>query len=328
MELLKNFFKTGKEPEAPIGQPEEMERHFIKPEKENGLAEIKKNYREAIKSREDQYDADVAAKPEIKNQRPLLETHNEIVLGYGAELVRAHALSEEDKAAVYLAIIFHDSGKLASPLLEHHLKGMEYAEKMLDKITPIKQGEEIIAPTPELKEKILNAIMRHMNHPFLVKAKKGERFSEPENEIDKIVFDADMMANVGFKNVCFRLINESYFNEDADAAQGKGITTLEETFNNVMSGVRELGEVVLTGPAKERTSELVEAAEKILEFLKEKNIFREIQDKYSINGEYNFASVKEAPGGVQALKQDLNSAMLKAAKELGIEEKIVKNFIM
>ena len=312
MELFKNFLKTTKEPEMPIGR----------------LEEIKSNYGAALAARESRYDADVAAKPEMKNQRSNLNIHNEIVLGYADELVKAHDLSEEDKAAVYLAVIFHDSGKLASGLMEHHLKGKEYAEFLLDQLPPIKQGDETIVVTPELKEKVLNAITRHMNHPFLVMATKGERFPEPENDIDKIVFDADMMANLGFKNVCFRLTSEKYLNEDLAEASKKGIAALKETFNNIMAGVRELGEIVLTEPAKERTGQLAEATEKIFEFLKENNTLEKIQDKYSINGEYNFASIKQAPGGVAALEDDLNSAILKAAQEQGIDKKIVKNFIM
>ena len=297
-------------------------------EREESFEEIKRNYQPAMALCERQYDQDVAAQPEKAGQRPMLETHNEIVLGYAAELVKAHNLSEADKAAVYLAVIFHDSGKLAANLMSHHLKSGEYAECLLDELPPVRQGGETIAITPELKEKVLQAIERHMNHPFLVNLNKGERFPEPENEIDKIVFDADMMANVGFKNVCFRLISEKYLNEDIAAASRKGIPALEETFNNVMAGVSVLDKVVLSDAAKERAKQLVEATEKIFEYLEKNQTFKEIQDKYSDNGEYNFATINKATGGVQALKNDLNSAIKKAAQALGIEERIVKNFLM
>ena len=297
-------------------------------EREESFEEIKRNYQPAMALCERQYDQDVAAQPEKAGQRPMLETHNEIVLGYAAELVKAHDLSEQDKVAAYLAVIFHDSGKLAAGLMEHHLKSGEYAECLLDELPPVRQGGETIAITPELKEKVLQAIERHMNHPFLVNLNKGERFPEPENEIDKIVFDADMMANVGFKNVCFRLISEKYLNEDIAAASRKGIPALEETFNNVMAGVSVLDKVVLSDAAKERAKQLVEATEKIFEYLEKNQTFKEIQDKYSDNGEYNFATINKATGGVQALKNDLNSAIKKAAQALGIEERIVKNFLM
>ncbi|MDD4271330.1 MAG: HD domain-containing protein [Patescibacteria group bacterium] len=316
MRLFKNLFE-------PIARPNEL-----KPaEREKNLEEIKINYGPVLDLLKGQYDQDVAAKPEMKNQRLNLDTHNQIVLDYADELIKAHDLSQADKAAAYLAVIFHDSGKLAAGLMEHHLKSKEYAEKLLDKLGPIKQGGEIIEITPELKEKVLQAIERHMNHPFLVNLNKGRRFPEPENETDKIVFDADMMANVGFKNVCFRLINEGYMKEDAAAAYKKGITALEESFNNVMAGVKVLGEVVLSEPAKKQTKKLAEDAVEIFNYLKANRIFQEIQDKYSENNEFNSKTINQK-GGVPALKKELNAAIIKAAQALNIDRKIAENFIM
>lgn len=297
-------------------------------EREESFEEIKRNYQPAMALCERQYDQDVAAQPEKAGQRPMLETHNEIVLGYAAELVKAHNLSEADKAAVYLAVIFHDSGKLAANLMSHHLTGKEYAERLLQELPPIKQGGETIAIAPELKEKVLQAIERHMNHPFLVKANNGQRFPEPENDIDRIVFDADMMANVGFKNIGFRLTSEKYLNEDIAEASQKGLPALEETFNNVMEGVRVLDEAVLSPPAKAQIKRLVGAAEQIFNYLKVNRIFQAIQDKYSKNREFNFKTIGQAPDGAQSLEKELNSAIEKAAQALRIDEKVVKNFIM
>lgn len=327
------------QPLEPVDQPSNMERHSIKPEnisaeREENLEEIKRNYQPAVKLREDQYDQDVAANQKMENQRSNLETHNKIVLGYADELVKAHDLSEQDKVAVYLGVIFHDSGKLANDLaehgLDHHLKGSKYAKLMLDELPPIKQGDETVAMTPELKEKVLNAIERHMNHPFLVKLNKlnkGKPFPEPENDIDKIVFDADMMANVGFKNVCFRLTNKKYLNEDIVEASKKGIPALEETFNNVITGVRALDQTVLSEPAKAQIKELIEATEKIFNYLKDNGKFQEIQDKYSENHEFNFQTI-ERQGGAQELKKELNSAVRNAARTLNIDKKMAENFIM
>ena len=337
MELFKNFFKPDHNKAKPVGQPDNLERYFLRPdniavERDKNLEEIKRNYQPAMALRERQYDKDVEAKAEIKNQRFNLDTHNKIVLGYADELVRAHDLSEQDKVAVYLAIIFHDSGKLAADLIEHglnhHLKSREYAERLLDELPPVKQGDETIEITPELKEKVLQAIERHMNHPFLVNLNKGRRFPEPENDIDKIVFDADMMANVGFKNVCFRLTSEKYLKEDMAAASRKGITALEESFNNVMDGVRILDKVVLSAPAKAQIKQLIDATEEIFSYLKDNRIFQEIQDKYSENHEFNFKTINQKEGGIPSLKKELNSAISKAAQDLNIDREIAKNFIM
>jgi len=339
MELFKNFFKSTHDEIKPVNRADNLERHFVKSEnitaeRDKNFEEIKKSYQLAMILRERQYDKDVEAKPkpEIKNQRLNLDTHNQIVLGYADELVRAHDLSEQDKVAVYLAVIFHDGGKLAADLMEHgldhHLKSREYAERLLDELPPIEQGDETIEITPGLKEKVLQAIERHMNHPFLVNLNKDQRFPEPENDIDKIVFDADMMANVGFKNVCFRLTSEKYLNEDLAAASRKGITALEESFNNVMEGVRVLDKVVLSAPAKAQIKQLINATEEIFSYLKDNRVFQEIQDKYSLNHEFNFKTINQKEGGVPSLKKELNSAIRKAAQTLNIDKEIAKNFIM
>jgi len=337
MELFKNFLKPTNEPLKSAHQAEDFEGHPIElknapAEREGSLEEIKRNYEPAIALRERQYSQDVLAKPEMKNRHLSLEIHNEIVLGYTHKLIKAHNLSEQDKAAIYLAIIFHDSGKLADGLaeyeLDHHLKGREYAEKLLDELPPIEQEDKVIEITPELKEKVLQAIMRHMNHPFLVGLNKGKRFLEPENDIDKIVFDADMMANVGFKNVYFRLTSEKYLNEDIIEASKKNVLALEEAFNNVMNGVRVLDKAVLSVPAKAQIKQLIGAAEEIFSYLKANRVFQKIQDKYSENNEFNSRAISQKEGGVLALKEELNSAIKKAAQALNIDEKIAKNFIM
>ncbi|MDP2736883.1 MAG: HD domain-containing protein [bacterium] len=340
MEQLENFFKPADDSTKPIGQSSDIERHSIKPEnvlteREGSLEEIKRNYKPAMVLRESQYEDDVAINPKMKNQRLNLNTHNEIVFGYADELIRAHDLSESDKVAAYLAVIFHDSGKLANDLkehgLDHHLKGSEYARRLLDELPSIKQGDKTIEITPDIKEKVLSAIERHMNHPFLVnlnKLNKGEPFPEPENAIDKIVFDADMMANVGFKNVCFRLISEKYLNEDMTEASRKGVPALEETFNNVMVGVRALDQVVLSVPAKKQIGRLIDTTEEIFKYLKDNRIFQEIQDKYSENNEFNFQTINQKPGGIPALKEELNLAIKNAARASKIDETIAKNFVM
>ncbi|MFH1582875.1 MAG: HD domain-containing protein [Candidatus Falkowbacteria bacterium] len=336
MELSKGVFKPASDSEKPIGQFDDLnnlERHYVKPEnasaeQENGLEEIKRNYQQAIGLRERQYDQDVSVKPEMKNQRLNNDTHNEIVLGYAYELVKEHNLSVQDKVAVFLAVIFHDSGKLASDLIDHHLKGRQYAEQLLDELLSIKQDGEMVEITPELKEKVLNAIERHMNHPFMIFKNKGKRFPEPENNVDKIVFDADMMANVGFKNVCFRLTNEEYMNTDIAEASKKGISAIEETFNNVMAGVRVLDKAVLSASAKARIKRLIDAAEEIFRYLEENRIFQKIQDKYSENNKFNSKTIGQKEGGVQALKGELNLAIEEAARALNIDEEVVKKFVM
>lgn len=285
---------------------------------------VEREYEEVFKLRAEQYQKDIDEDHQREIMLPGLEMHNEVVLGYANELIEAKKdLTPEEKVAATLATIMHDGGKLSSGLLEHHQRGVEYTDKIINEML----GQEIegVETTEKLKEKVKEAIERHMNHPFLVMLRKGERFPEPEDDVDKIVFDADMMANVGFKNVGFRVINENFINRDREAATKKGVTVLEETFKNVMQGVKQLREVVLTQEAKEKTGDLVEAAEAIDKYFKDKNIFQTIQDQFSVDGEYTFDTIKKM-GGPQLIKKLLNEEIIKAGSELNIDKKIIDNF--
>ena len=184
------------------------------------------------------------------------------------------------------------------------------------------EGVEI---TDEIIEKVKEAIERHMNHPFLVRMNKGQRFPEPQDKVDQVVFDADMLANIGFKNVGFRLISPDFLKQDATAAAQKNILILEETFENVLAGVRALDQAVLSPAAKEKVRELIEATEKIFSRLKQDNVLPAIQEEFSNNGEYNSSTI-QAKGGMLKMKERLNETIRQIGLQLGINQKIIGNF--
>lgn len=293
------------------------------------LAEtVEEKYSAAIDLREKQYDQDVERDPKMAAMRASLDVHNGIVLGYANELIAGQNLPPDQKVAATLATVLHDSGKLASPLLEHHKKGTEYAGKILDNLSESGQTFDGVAVTPEIRQKALEAIDRHMNHPFLVMLNKGERMSEPQDDVDRVVFDADMMANIGFKNVGFRLIGEKFMADDAKAAVEKGTTTLQASFENVMQGVRQLDKIVLSDTAKQKTGALVAAAERIFQKLVTDKKFAEVQGQFSgAKGEFNLGTIQEK-GGAGIVKKRLNEEIFKTGLDLGINSKLLKNFEM
>ncbi len=267
----------------------------------------------------------------MKDFRKSLEIHNQIVEGYANKLIEANPnLSPEEKVAATIATMLHDSGKLSSSLLEHHEQGVNYAEKVMNEL--IEGAEEIegVQMTEGTKNLVKNAVMRHMNHPFLVmknKMNNGEPFPLPENDVDKIVFDADMMANIGFKNVGFRLINEQFMNEDLEAAKKQDISALQAKFENVLSGVRGLNDVVLSDEAKGMTPDLIGQVEKIYNNLIKNNTFQKIQEKFSIDNQFDLITINQN-GGPAVIKKELNDAIKKAAMEEQIDSKTVENFKM
>jgi hypothetical protein len=132
-----------------------------------------------------------------------LETHNKIVTGYAAKISEILGLQGQDRAVAMIGTIFHDSAKLDSQPLEHHIEGAQVAAELSEKLV----GETIdgVTITKEMIGPISDAVRRHQNHPFLIGNNGGKRFEEPEKKTDLVVFLSDMMANVGFKNIAFRL---------------------------------------------------------------------------------------------------------------------------
>lgn len=291
---------------------------------QNSIEAIKKKFQRVIDGREKQYDQDIEANPKMEAMRTNLEVHNGIVLGYAAELIDNMDLSEEERVAAIIATIEHDSGKLASALLDHHAQGVKYASKRLD----ILMGENFdgVEINPKIKQKVLEAIERHMNHPFLVMLNKGERFPEPQDDVDRVVFDADMLANAGFKNVAFRLSSETFLGQDIAKALKNGTSPLKESFENVMQGVRAIPQTVLLEQAQGIASEVVIAVDQIMEYFEENKIFTLIEEEFS-NSQGRFDMITIAvKGGLPIIKKRINEEILKAGSKLNIDPKYLENF--
>jgi len=308
-------------------QSSKVERHpyqeTINPERYLSKSELaEKEFEDVTNWREKQYDADVRENPNAELMRNNLETHNGIVRDYALDLIESQGLSPEEKTEAIIATIMHDSGKLASGLLDHHTKGVEYAGKMLGEMMGRSFGGVEI--TDEVKQKVQEAIERHMNHPFLVKLNKDQNFPLPQDRVDRVVFDADMLANVGFKNVAFRL-NEKNLEEDRKKAEENGTTVIEEIFKNVLQGVKQLDKIVLSPEAGEIAEDSIGNAKKIFERLKDK--LKGIQDMFSVNGKFDLSTIK-AKGGVELLKKLLNEEIEKAGIELNMNIKSIAKLQM
>lgn len=307
-------------------QPVKTERHPhqepINPERYLSKKELaEKEFKEVIDWREKKYAEDVRENPSAEAMRANLEPHNDTVLDDALDLIGKQKLTPEEKTEAIIATIMHDSGKLASELLEHHTKGVEYAGKMLEEI--VGQSFGGVEITEEVKQKIKEAIERHMNHPYMVK-ENGKKFPEPQDKVDKIVFDADMLANIGFKNVSFRL-NEKNLEEDQEKAQKNGTTVVEEMFLNVIQGVEQLDKIVLSPEAGEIAGERIGNVKKIFERLRDK--LEGIQDMFSVDGKFNLSTIK-AKGGTELLKKLLDEEIEKAGIELDMNIKSIAKLQM
>ncbi|PIP28247.1 MAG: hypothetical protein COX29_02210 [Candidatus Moranbacteria bacterium CG23_combo_of_CG06-09_8_20_14_all_35_22] len=323
-------------------QKQGKEQKIIEPEKRKGAEvidldqkrqemrerKIQKEYAPIFEFRKKIYARDIAQNQAREVMLSNLETHNKIVLDDAINLIESEKLSPEDRVATIIAIIMHDSGKLSSDILSHHEKGIEYVDEMFGKMEKTEPEFEGIRLTDEIRQKIIWAIERHMNHPYLVGRNGGEKFPEPENSVDKVVFDADMLANIGFKNIGFRLASEDYLREDKQKAIESRTNSIEETFKNVMQDVVKLDGIVLSFSAKKVAKERIEDAKRIFDYLKENKIFKNILEKVSNISEKLEKDRKMEDSSVILTKNLLNEEISKAGMALGIDDKTLDKLKM
>lgn len=259
----------------------------------------------------------------LENDRDFLEKHEDNVLYYANIVCDLERLGQAEKDLVLIAAKLHDGAKLTAPLLEHHIISAELAVEILSKY----RGEKIRSITigDKTVEYVRQAIIRHQNHPFLVKKNNNKRFPEPVNNIDKVVFNADMLANIGFKNVAFRLNDENFLQQDIDQANKTGKPVIIEVFNNVMEGVLDIPKVILEDESKDYAKQLVN---KIKELFKQATAeLIKCQEQFSIDNVFDSDSIVNK-GGVGKLINRINEVLADNIKEVNISDKEFARFMV
>lgn len=221
--------------------------------------------------------------------------HTKNVESFAKELCIGEGLIKEERNKVVTAVIFHDSIK-AKPgvdVLDHGSKSAEFAKIKLE---ALKKDKKIV-------EEIVNAIERHMNYPFLVNlAKKRGHPDYPKIEIklDEIVYDSDVLDNIGIKNIAFRLDPEkgkNFITEDIKTAQEQNITQLQAAMENVIFSLKEAVGSLLTETGQRKGKEMYT----ILQETVKKINYSEIQV-----GENGQVDVKET---MKKLNEEINKLL-------------------
>ncbi len=197
--------------------------------------------------------------------------HNNTVSEYAKDLAGKEKISFEDLDILVTAAIFHDASKLGTeegksvPLVKH---GWESAKMAENKLRELGEREEFI-------KSVKNAIERHMGPipGFMQKqAEKWEKetgekieFPRPQNIIDKILYDADMLALIDIRGIekimNIRKATEVFIREDQETAAKEGIAQEEAALKSALKSGKEAAESLFTDFAKEKARELLRESE-------------------------------------------------------------------
>ena len=331
------------------------------PQGELSVEGVKMDCASLISKVKEHYKKEVDKSPEREGTRQLLEVHNDIVLDYAVDISNMLGLDDREKAIAMLATILHDSAKLdgenpLNTLINHHTMGAEIATELAQGFV----GESVngYEVTADMVPEIAFAVRRHQNHPFLIKTfNKGERFEEPQTKADITVYLADMMANIGFKNIAFRFVNDKFVLEDLYKSREKMDDHLNQALDNVFTGDlgvenlinsvfkdeegNELENLKDTLPVQEYMKKMIESAKKIYDRLKDElpKLESEIALKNPRSGGeiyesgiWNYyAELQGKTGkgaGQKLLVEKINELIVKIGNDLGIDEKTVNSFKM
>jgi hypothetical protein len=267
--------------------------------------------------RENRYAEDLKRNPEKSSMRASLEKHNGVVFSYAKELADKMELQGEDEIAALIGTIMHDSGKLSVEIPSHHIEGKKYTMEMLEGMRGQNINGTVISK--DFSEKVANAVFRHMNHPYLIRANGGARFPEPESRVDMVVNDADMLANIGFKNVAFGLMDQQRIDLYREMAEKENVPLIQIIFEIVVKDVDSLSGSIYSPEGKKKSLDLMEITRKIFENMKSRNVFFSF-DSSEID-EFDSENIEK-------IKMRLNEEIKISAKEFNINDDLVSRLLI
>ena len=203
--------------------------------------------------------------PKKEMQVEEFNQHNEDILDFVEELTKEEKISPEDMETTKLAAVLHDAAKFNTPLVKHGFEGAKMAEK---KLRELNFDEEIA-------QQVKNAIERHMgpipgfmeNEAKKWEEKTGEKieFPRPENTVDKLLYDADMLSLIslhGIEKILTIRKNTDVFKEEDEKIAAKEGTTVEEVrWRSALKSAYEAADSLFTESAKRKANQFLTEAE-------------------------------------------------------------------
>lgn len=194
-----------------------------------------------------------------------LNEHNDRVLNHVEEISTGESLNEDDHELLKTIAVLHDVAKADSHLMLHAEIGAEVAA---EKLREMGKDESFIAA-------VESGIVCHMGpFPFIEEeAKKyAERtgdhlhFPRPQTTIEKLFYDADMLALIDIegieKVVVLRSTTPEFSAEDEAAAAAEGGTPRAAAYRSAMQSVNRAADTLFSESARKIARRLVAEAER------------------------------------------------------------------
>lgn len=193
-----------------------------------------------------------------------LNRHNDRVLEHVREIAEGEGLDTSDTRLLETVAILHDAAKADTHLMLHAEAGAALAREKLGAL-----GKD-----PDFIDAVVGGIECHMG-PFPFIEEEAEKYEErtgehldfprPKTRMEKLFYDADMLALVDIdgieKVVVLRSTTSEFVEEDERTAEEEGITPRAAAYRSALQSCERAAATLFSETARRIASRLLEEAE-------------------------------------------------------------------
>lgn len=194
-----------------------------------------------------------------------LNEHNDRVLDHCDEIARGEGLDADETQLLKTIAILHDAAKADTHLMLHAEAGAETAREQLEAlgkeeafIAAVQRGIEChMGPFPFIEEEAEKYEQRTGEHLH---------FPRPSSKIEKLFYDADMLALVDIegveKVVVLRSTTPEFIDEDERAGRAEGITPKAAAYRSALRSCERAANTMFSDTGRNIATRLMREAER------------------------------------------------------------------
>lgn len=194
-----------------------------------------------------------------------LEAHIGVILDYAFELALNEGLDKKETELLLLATELHDVDKKDAPLVKHGFEGAGTSKQFM-KDNGYSDGDgEIVSGAVERHMGPVPGFMQDQADKWNKEHPDDQvKFPKPENKIDQLLYDADMLSLINEQGIgkilTIRKKSAIFANEDLEIATQRGIKQEQVAFESALKSAKEALASFYTEGAKKIGQELLNQA--------------------------------------------------------------------